>query len=85
MQHGAQPVDAGFIDLFGGKRCRQRLQQQPGIKQVTDRGAQVLQIDDDGVSCRGGVGFADEQTTVGPPTHARDLVVLDEPNGFPQH
>jgi hypothetical protein len=34
---------------------------------------------------RGGVGLADQQTAVGPAAHARDLVVLDEPNGFPQH
>jgi len=81
-QHSTQPVDAGFVDLLCGKRCRQRLQQQPRIQQITDRGAQVLQIDDDGVSRRGGVGLADEQSAVGPATHARDLMVLDEPNGF---
>ena len=64
--HGAQPVDAGFIDLCGGKPCRQRLQQQPGIEQIADRGAQVLQIDDDGVRGRGGVGLADSRPPFGP-------------------
>ncbi len=68
-----------------GTRCRQRLQQQPGIQQVADRGAQVFQIDDDGVGGRGRVGLADQQTAVRTATHARDLVMLDESNGFPQH
>ena len=84
-QHRAQPVDARFIDPLRGKRCRQRLQQQPRIQQITDRGAQVLQVDDDGVSGRCGVGLADQQSAVRTTTHARDLVMLDESNGLPQH
>ena len=66
-------------------RCRQRLQQQPRIQQVADRGAQVFQIDDDGVGGRGRVGLADQQPAVRAATHARDLVMLDESDGFPQH
>ncbi len=83
--HGPQSVDARFIDPLCGKRCRQRLQQQPRIQQIADRDAQVFQVNDDGVGGRGRVGLAYQQPAVRTATHTRDLVMLDESDGFPQH
>ncbi len=84
-QHAAESVDARFVDLLRRPRCRQRLQQQPRIQQVADRGAQVFQVDDDGVGCRCGVRLADQQSAVRAAPHARHLVMLDESDCFPQH
>ena len=84
-QHATQPLDSGLVDPFGGQRSRQRFEHQARVEQVTQCGAQVLQIDDDGAGRRAGIGLADEQPALGSAAHPGNLVVLDESNSLPQH
>src|SRR6516225_6037553 len=85
VQHRSQPVDAGFVDPFRGKRGRQGLEYQARVEQVVQGRAQVLEIDDDGAGHGTGVGLTDQQPAVRSGAHPGDLVVLDEADGLPQH
>ena len=84
LEEGPKLADLVLGDAGRRERRGQRLQDPPGADEVIDGRAHMVEIDGDGRADGGGVRFADDQATGGPPPHPRDAMVLDQPDRLPQ-